>query len=673
MDLFTQVRTNLVMFVVIIFLLYLVIRYFYQSVRITKMDNSLVSEGFAEEEEQAQEQEQEEEDIPEEKEDMFGLKNSLNIPIWEDKESKKKSYKIKKTRNLVEWSSLKAPSDLISRELSLNNMSFSFWIRFDPSVTKRPKTTIFRIVDKTNNIVPFSVSTVADKPILEINYLTEDKVTLGSNLISRQNDLYGGNQIGGGLTYTFVFITIQNGVIRLVLNGVEQNKFGGEKLFEPDNGFIFDSGHDASYRWSSSGILIRNFKIYAEPVMNSTVKMISDNIENSRQGFTTRTGGGIFESFFSKLPDSLNNLQSSTVSPITPPNKAEVQMKDLVLNKMGLDCNIGGVFNDTRDTYKVYSIKNGNKDVTGALAPLLGKRYNQAEFEKIVPWGTLHRTNIKAQITNDHGEPDSFELPYGGGGRYGFFHKIGQVVKERNTKEIEKQDCLPTETCSFFNAQNQSGKCVATNINQAPGRTESTFDITTFRKRQTDSTNKERTVSFVDLDGYHYYTFPPEKLVTGDQGTTFSFWFQLNPGNFNKDTPEDTFLYLMHCGNEDWEMDNLKLKNDVSISVNSVGDVKFQIGDYSETRNLFAADGYPHHIGWVIDQNGYWSLYHNGTRILSIKKTSLLPNIPRDFNMVGGTPLLKYNLKQVSIGEFKLYNYSLNSANIKSVFETNTL
>ena len=663
MDLFTQVRTNLVMFVVISFLLYLVIRYFYQSGR---------SEGFAGEEAQAQEQEEEveEEDIPEEKEDILGLKNSLNIPIWEDKESKKKSYKLKKPRNLVKWSSLKAPSDLISRKLSLNNMSFSFWLRFDSRVTKRPKTTIFRIVNKTNNIVPFSVSTVADKPILEINYLTEDKVTLGSNLISHQNDLYGGNQIGGGLTSIFVFITIQNGVIRLVLNGVEQNKFGGEKLFEPENGFILDSGHDASYTWSSSGILIRNFKIYAEPVMTSTVKMISDNIVNSKQGFTTRTGGGIFESFFSALPVNQSDLQIGTVSPITPPNKAVVQMNDLVLNKMGLDCNIGGTFNDTRDTYKVDSIKNGNKDVTDALSPLLGKSYNQTNFEKIVPWGTLHRTNIKAQIKNDHGEPDSFELPYGNEGRKGFFYKIGQVVKERNTKEIEKQDCLPTETCSFFNANNQSGKCVATNIIQAPGRTESTFDITTFRRRETNSTNKERTVSFVDLDVYHYYTFHPEKLVTGDKGFTFSFWFQLNPDNFNN--VDDTFLYLMHCGDEDWEMDNLKLKNDISISVNNVGDVKFKIGEYSETRNLSAADGSPHHIGWVIDKDGYWSLYHNGTSILTIKQTSLLPNIPRDFNMVGGTPLLKYNLKQVSIGEFKMYNYSLNSANIKSLFEKNT-
>jgi len=650
MDLITRVRTNLVMFGLICFLLYLVILYFYQPV------SRMFKEGFL--------------DIGLD----YVLENSPNIPIWVDNESKNNFYNIQERRDLVNWNALIEPSKTISKTLSLNNMSFSFWIEFDKSVNKRPETNIFRIMDKQTNTIPFSVSDLSS--VLAINYLTQDNETQVSNTISHNNDLYGGNQIGYGNTPTFVFITIQNSIIRLVLNGVEKNKFGEGQLLEPSNHFVIESGYTSPSKNGKTGVLIRDLKIYAEPVKTSIAKIIFDaEKKNTTEGFST-----IDDEDVEIDEDRTNFNPISTITAIAPPRAPIVEMTHLILQKMGADCNTDGTFNSPRGTYQTDKIFNGpdetnSTDLTDILGPIIGQPYSPnvaASFRQAIPYGKLVNSELKAKFTNDYGESDTVDLTYAGEGRTNYFNGLGPTVKERNSKNVAPMPCSLPQTCRFFNAGNQLGKCVS-EITGEPNRTDSSFPIYFFSSGESLSSQKTRTVSLVDLDNSHYYKIPDQALSqSSDRGMTISFWFKVLPSEF-KDLPDDTFLYLMQCGDEIWEKNHLKLNNDVSISVDRLGRVKFKIDDQEEIVDFAVMGGSnvnePHHIAWVVGRTGFWTLYHQGTFYKNIRKNKL-PKLDRKFNMVGGSPLLKYNFKnKLSIGEFKIFNRNLIPANIKYLYE----
>jgi len=290
MDLFTRFRTILVMFVLISFVSFLVGRYFYDSVQIKIIEHSLGhSLGHSPEPASISITNVAGVDpvshwgsaldyfCPFEKEGFSSLENVIqntpNIPIWIDHDSSGKFLKLSTSRpNIVTWGSLKKKAyDNYKTELLVGNMSFSFWIIFDETVKNRQPTSIFKISDPTNSSdMPLRVIASKNNPTLEISYMTDklDKHGTESQGISFENEI-GYNDIP-----TFVFITIQNNLIRLVVDGVEQNKFGEDIIFEPRDNFVIGSGGSRYSHNMQSGISIRDFRIYAEHVPSLFAKKI---------------------------------------------------------------------------------------------------------------------------------------------------------------------------------------------------------------------------------------------------------------------------------------------------------------------------------------------------------------------------------------------------------------
>ena len=320
MDLFTRFRTILVMFVLISFVSFLVGRYFYDSVQIKIIEHSpghspghslghspghslghspghSLGHSLGHSPEPASISISKVAGVdpvshwgsaldyfcPFEKEG-FGFSSILNnvvndtpnIPIWSDHDSSANFFKLSHYRpNIVTWGSLKKKAAFYKKKLLVGNMSFSFWIIFDETVKERRPTSIFKISDPTNPFyMPLRVIASKTNPTLEISYMTDKLLKTESQSISSENDLYGGNEIG--FKPTFVFITIQNNLIRLVLDGVEQNKFGEDIIFEPGDNFVIGSGGSDPGNMQSYGISFRDFKIYAEHVQTTHAKTIFD-------------------------------------------------------------------------------------------------------------------------------------------------------------------------------------------------------------------------------------------------------------------------------------------------------------------------------------------------------------------------------------------------------------
>lgn len=666
MDLFTRYRTILVMFVLILFVSLLLIRYFFQTVRWTDYLYPFAKGFFIE--------------------GYVGSGDLINIPIWKDEDSTGKYYNIGTRPDLVSWKMLKENAAGIEKDLTLNNMSFSFWIYFDESVRNRPKTSIFHVKDTTSNppTVVFSVFAKAIDPTLEINYLKEDRVKSGSNVISYESDLYGGNQIGYNHTPTFVFITIQNGIIRFVVDGVEQNKFGGDgTIFEPTDTFVIGSGATRG-GLPTSGILIRDFRIYADPVESSTVKVIFDAAKKKKESFSTKKN--VLESFMNQTPNTLDeNTASYTVTgveAIQPPTQEIVGMKNLQMKKMGDGCNIGGAYYDSRGTYKVdrimrittnYANREKRYDVTNKLRTLLENN------STLVVRNERRNFILRIKLRNDYGEEvDEFDIPY----TYpedvsSYWDRVKTEILNKNTKNVVVKSCPSSQQCLFFNAGRQEGKCV-TNNSEVPGPTDISFTIMKFSQDPAIGTvDKIRTISMFNLNESLYYTFLDDFIFNGN-GTTFSFWFKVDP-IFFANLAEDEFLYLMHCGDESWQLSDLSLKNEISISVNKNGDVKFFMKNgenntywLTSRSNVLSTkeSNYPQHIAWVVDSVGNWNIYHNGVFIRTYLKAPF-SNQPRQFNMVGGSYYKGRKFPTVSIGDFKIFNYVLGHGHIKYLYENN--
>lgn len=700
MDLFTRYRTILVMFAFMCFVSFLIIRYFYQPdhIKIIEDDiemkqpapNPIVDLTIANEP-VSHWTSAFDYFCPYEKEGYepgpeYVLENSINIPIWKDQESTKKIVKLRRRPRLVTWKELKKQTQYLNKDLQVGNMSFSFWLYFDETVSERPKTSIIQILNPNNPaIVPLSVCAIQNKPILEISYMANQKINSGENqLVSYESDLYGGNQVGYSHIPTLVFITIQNNIIRLVLNGVEQNKFGKDIIFEPGTNFVIGSGHTFPHGMDEpTGISIRDLRIYAEPVRSSTAKIIFDVEKKKIEGFSTiKTQENIF---FESFKGGYNRFGGQTKIVSVPPPIAKVGMQDLQLKTMGEECNQNGDYYHTRNTHLVDKIvKNGNTDVTFLLKPLLNKPYSNFVAKRIFdifstfpprPEVTKRRRQqplkkrlmdfyLDISLTNDHGlkqapykitysEPDDIRI---------FWETLISSIKNGNTTNMTPILCPAKEYCAFFTAGKQMGKCVAEN--PVPVRTNLSFKI------MKSSENITRKVSFVDLNPLRneHFTFKSNLGNKVGNGTTFSFWFTANPENFkNGPLNSNDRFYLLHCGDKTWD----KTINDISISVNLNGDISFLLKEgnktYSQEAPFAVLDNKPHHIAWVIGNGGNWRLYHNGKLITTVRKIRL-PEKERQFNIVGGTPDLRLPFLG-SIGEFKIFDERLGSGHIQYLYE----
>jgi hypothetical protein len=216
--------------------------------------------------------------------------NSPNLPIWEDLQTKHTWSPLNVRPDIVKWSELKRLATKTNKVLEIANVSFSFWVYFDESLGKtRPYTSIFQISESFNSQIsnPFINSSIAvigveARPVLKILYTTDEEpqIKIG-NEFSNESDLFGGNQIGYNHLPSFIFITVQNNVIRLYVDGVEQNKFSGGYILPPRDDFVLSSGINFSQNNNKSGgISIRDLQIYGECVPVSNINIIYTSLKS---------------------------------------------------------------------------------------------------------------------------------------------------------------------------------------------------------------------------------------------------------------------------------------------------------------------------------------------------------------------------------------------------------
>jgi len=713
MDLFTRYRTILVMFVFISFVSSLVIRYFYKSARI---DNPYKEE-FSEYK-------------PGPK---YVLENSINIPIWKDKHSSGGFYNLRDRKNirngtkLVKWRDLIQNAKYIGKNLSIKKISFSFWINFDVTTILHPKTSIIEISSPT--IIPFAVYALKNNPILEISYATTQNQTIASNSVSNGNDSYGGNQIGYNHTPTFVFITIEHDNIRLIINGIEQNYTANGIILEPDDTYIIRSGVTPTNRHRrTDGIFIKDLRIYAETVELSSVKHVYEEEKNKINNPNPPINPfSFFESFVTTegftttiLPDvkvGMNNLQmqsmtqkcnqggthyltrntytvdkiemtnkdgvtsdvTSILAPLLVPSSESSQVKQSVIEHL---------FNPNSRQKKVFTggwversvegfgLRNRLKTIRQQVQQKILANNQIAKKMRIIKERatktiTIATFELTIYQTNDH---KIIQTPY----KKRFNSTIDKIerywswvrnsILSRNTTNLTNA-CPATQDCVFFTAGKQDGKCVAKKTGNRVLR--KVFDIL----KTGYSDPQKRTVDFYWLNrlSYDHFTFS-HTLGNSGTGSTISFWFVASSKNFENDTFKNDSFYLLHCGDKTWDT----TLNDISISVNYSGDMIFLLKDeeqtiHSETIPLRVLGSKPKHIAWVIDNDGNWSIYYNKIKVET--KTIARPPIKRrEFNMIGGTPNFErsgYDIPfmGVSIGEFKIFDYTLDSMQIENLYE----
>lgn len=218
------------------------------------------------------------------------MKNTPNLPIWKDPLSENRWSKLTKRTNITTWGKLKKSASKLDKTLDMANISFSFWVYFDEALGKtRPYVSIFQFSKQMDtNSGDFYVRDTAlvvlaeyRKPVLRICYFDGGWQRDDNSSWSTESDMYGSNNIGYNHLPSFVFITIQSNVIRLYVDGIEQNKYSKGYISQPSNDYILSSG--VTYmpkNQDPKGISIRDFQIYAETVPKSSIETIYNYVKD---------------------------------------------------------------------------------------------------------------------------------------------------------------------------------------------------------------------------------------------------------------------------------------------------------------------------------------------------------------------------------------------------------
>ena len=220
------------------------------------------------------------------------LRNTPNLPIWKDPQSKHKWSPLSKRPTIITWGELKRLAAKTEKKLDIANISFSFWIFFDEALGKtRPYTSIFQISQQisspnqtTNPYLQDTSLAVLGwerRPVLRFVYMTDEHTLKTGNDFSNESDLYGGNQIGYNHVPSFIVITIQNNVIRLNMDGVEQNTFGSGYVLPPNDDYVLSSGITfLPNNATPVGISVRDFHIYGEYLPTSHIQSMYNHTKN---------------------------------------------------------------------------------------------------------------------------------------------------------------------------------------------------------------------------------------------------------------------------------------------------------------------------------------------------------------------------------------------------------
>jgi hypothetical protein len=497
------------------------------------------------------------------------LKNTPNLPIWRDLESHNKWSPLTARPNIIPWRELKKTAALSEKTLDIANISFSFWIYFDEALGKtRPYTSIFQIskqngaVNKTTNpyVQNNSIAVIGwnNRPVLR--FVTGNKSS--SNNFSDESDLYGGNQIGYNHIPSFVFITIQNNVIRLHVDGVEKNVFDNGYISPPSDDFVLSSGITFLPNGKTpDGISIRDFHIYGEFISGSRIKSIFDYVKSdvlSARGWDQNNVGRTLEEGFSNSNSNTLTFAEAASSKIRNPEQELVINKDVINSdpsfgsKDVVISNISFGLEDTKlrtldgipcyrnhgedapanyqkhleyDTYTVYKVEletrvTKSEDATSRINMVLkeiqnGKTVTVEPDYKNEPFKLhIHLKNgwrdgpmiIKPQAGNK--DATTFTMTYIPGEEETFYGKMAEAIKCYNKLDHvwdrDRKTCVATEksvlrTCGF-----SAPKCENYIATKKWGRCATDNKNNVFEK-ETESFQIEdysyRNLNFVALDG----------------------------------------------------------------------------------------------------------------------------------------------------------------------------
>lgn len=152
-----------------------------------------------------------------------------------------------------------------------------------------------------------------------------------------------------------------------------------------------------------------------------------------------------------------------------------------------------------------------------------------------------------------------------------------------------------------------------------------------------------------------YLSLPPFNSSLG--GMTFACWFKsINSGkwarilDFGNGAPSDNFLWTVHYGARNVYGAQFYTHSTVSVSLRSTLKVN--------NNNWF-------HGAWTLDRDGIYSLYLNGSLVLQMSSALYPRPIERSLNYLGRSPWTIDSYFNGSIKDFRMYNYTLSSAEIR--------
>ena len=193
------------------------------------------------------------------------LRNSPNLPIHVDEMSKEMSVLQKRT---VPWSGLMTESNVTKIPLSIQNMSYSFYLDHSATTESNKKNTIFKVSD---------ILHIYTEGQQSANLAIEYKNSNGGGNILKTH-LWKNNDVIGGTGTHFIFITCNSGTLNIYVDG--DLKYSNSIGFLPEvldeKQTYFQIGNDNP----SENVKIKDFKIYNYSIPQTNIKVISNRVNN---------------------------------------------------------------------------------------------------------------------------------------------------------------------------------------------------------------------------------------------------------------------------------------------------------------------------------------------------------------------------------------------------------